>query len=105
MWRLSVPPLRFYAAIATMAVLAACNDAPQQAGPATSGEVVDGTISDDMLPYATATSQPPLMAPEPVATGSGDAASADAEDGATATPDAAESPAVPVDDDGIAEAD
>lgn len=30
-----------------------------------SGEVLEGTIGDDMLPLATTSSQPPPLAPEP----------------------------------------
>ena len=59
---------------ATVALLAACNsNAPEQAGGTASGKVLPGSITDDMLPYDTATSQPPLMAPEPAAAASGTA--------------------------------
>lgn len=92
-------------ALAAMALLAACNgDAPQQEGGAASGEVLPGSVSDEMLPYDTVTSQPPLMAPEPAAAASGAAASAvdgdtpvanDADAAATPTAPAAEEPAEP----------
>lgn len=79
-----------------IALLAACNgSAPEQAGDAASGKVLPGSITDDMLPYDTATSQPPLMAPEPgkVASGTGDAAPDDAPEAeATETPSAAATP-------------
>jgi hypothetical protein len=50
--------------LATAALLAACRDEPpsDQSGAA-SGEVLEGTISDAMLPLDTVRSQPPLAEP------------------------------------------
>lgn len=54
--------------------LAACNSGTEEKGGTASGEVLEGTISDAMLPLDTLTSQPPIATPEPVA-GAGSAAS------------------------------
>ncbi len=47
-------------------LLAACGDGgtPSDDERSATGEVLEGTISDSMLPLATVTSQPPLLAPE-----------------------------------------
>ena len=46
-------------------LLAGCGgDSTSDDGRSASGEVLEGTISDAMLPLATATSQPPLLPPE-----------------------------------------
>jgi hypothetical protein len=49
-----------------MALLVACGEEPaaSDGGRSATGEVLEGTISDAMLPLATATSQPPLLPPE-----------------------------------------
>ncbi len=47
-----------------LAWLAACNDAPAEEGRAATGEVLEGTISDAMLPVDRVTSEPPLEDPE-----------------------------------------
>ena len=47
-----------------LAWLAACNDAPADEGRAATGEVLEGTISDAMLPVDRVTSEPPLEDPE-----------------------------------------
>ena len=47
-----------------LALLAACNDAPADEGRAAAGEVLEGTISDAMLPVDRVTSEPPLEDPE-----------------------------------------
>ena len=88
---------------AALALLAACNKSPDTNRSA-SGKVLEGTISDNMLPLDKVTSQPPLAAP----TGSGkggakagagagaDTAAADSGAGDTAATDsaaAAEAPA------------
>jgi len=47
-----------------LALLAACNDTPTgKAGQG--GQVLEGTISDEMLPVERLTSEPPVMAPAP----------------------------------------
>jgi len=52
----------------TIAVLlAACGDEPAGDGQVTSGEVVQGTVSDAMLPLDAVRSQPPLAEPEAAA--------------------------------------
>lgn len=61
--------------------LAACNSGTEENGGTASGEVLEGTISDAMLPLDTLTSQPPIAKPEPAA-GSSSAASDAASDGA-----------------------
>ena len=78
------------------ALLAACNSDVEDDGGTASGEVLEGTISDAMLPLDTVTSQPPLAAPEPAA-GSTSAATDAASEGAEEATDAAsEAPAAPV---------
>jgi hypothetical protein len=48
-----------------LALLAACKDeVADDAGRAASGEVLEGTISDAMLPLDRVTSEPPLEDPE-----------------------------------------
>lgn len=84
---------RLVAAALFAVLLSACND---DAGPAEgklSGEVLEGTISDDMLPLDRLRSQAPLAAPD-------DAPSADASDAAAPTaeaiPQAVETPVTTV---------
>jgi hypothetical protein len=60
--------LRPALALTAIALLAACNKAPDTNRSA-SGEVLEGTISDNMLPLDKVTSQPPLA--EPTGTGKG----------------------------------
>ena len=55
---------RFLALLAPLALLAACNDAPKDDGRAASGEVLEGTVSDAMLPIDRVQSEPPLEDPE-----------------------------------------
>ena len=47
-----------------LALLAACNEEPTDDGRAASGEVLEGTISDAMLPVDRVRSEPPLEDPE-----------------------------------------
>lgn len=63
-------------------LLAACggNDTPEDGTVASGGEVLEGTVTDAMLPLVTVTSQPPLApreaertGPAPAATPSGNA--------------------------------
>ena len=55
---------RLLSALAPLALLAACNDEPTDDGRAASGEVLEGTISDAMLPVDQVQSEPPLEDPE-----------------------------------------
>jgi hypothetical protein len=54
-------------AAAALLPLSACNSKPETQAQA-GGEILEGSISDAMLPLDTATSQPPL-APKSVTTG------------------------------------
>ena len=55
---------RLFLALPAFALLAACGgDAPAD-GRAASGEVLEGTISDEMLPVDRVRSEPPLEDPE-----------------------------------------
>jgi hypothetical protein len=64
--------LTLFLPLLLMPLVAACGgDSPaEDDGRLASGEVLEGTISDAMLPLATTRSQPPLLAPEPAANGS-----------------------------------
>ena len=54
-----------YLALPLLALLAACGgDAPADDGRAASGEVLEGTISDAMLPLDRVRSEPPPEDPE-----------------------------------------
>jgi hypothetical protein len=55
-------PTRLLAAAALVALLAACNRDTPEEGEAT-GEVLEGTISDDMLPLDQVQSEAPLADP------------------------------------------
>ena len=83
-----MPALRFsqIAAAASLLLLAACSDnaATVAEGDTASGDILPASVSDAMIPSDTLQSQPPLMAPEPAASGSGDAESAEPVDGAVA---------------------
>ena len=87
------------AMLATGAVLASCESetAPpsaQDEGRAAKGEVLGGTISDDMLPLDTLRSQSP---PQRAATGgSGGSAQTDAEEGDNAAEVETNAPSEPV---------
>jgi hypothetical protein len=62
--------LRRVSPILALALLAACGrDAPADEGRAASGEVLEGTISDAMLPLDRVRSQPPLAETEADAPG------------------------------------
>ena len=58
-------------------LLGACNGGSSDEGAA-SGEVLEGTISDAMLPIDTVRSEPPLEDPEAFAQAQSEAAEADA---------------------------
>jgi hypothetical protein len=62
-----------------LALLAACGEEPTDDGRAASGEVLEGTISDAMLPVDRVQSEPPLEDPEAFAEVQEEAAEAEAE--------------------------
>ena len=75
---------RLILALPALALLAACGgDAPASDGRSASGEVLEGTISDAMLPVDRVRSEPPLEDPEAFAKARSAADGA----GATGTPD------------------
>ena len=100
---------RLFLAMPALALLAACGgDAPTDDSRSASGEVLEGTISDAMLPVDRVRSEPPLEDPEAFATvrskakDSADAGAAEAgdddateaaESGADAAAEPAETPA------------
>ncbi len=91
-----MPLKRLCLLIAPAALLASCGDKQAPAnddGRSSSGEVLEGTISDAMLPVDTVRSQPPLLKIAPTSAASGAAADAqgdEAEEGEAETaPDAA----------------
>jgi hypothetical protein len=57
---------RFLAPLVPLALLAACGEEPAADGDgrSASGQVLEGSISDDMLPLDKVQSEPPLLAPE-----------------------------------------
>ena len=86
--------MRHFAILAVASLLlAGCKDEPAAPGPeneaqSAEGEVLGGTISDDMLPLGQVTSQaPPLRESETGSNGSDDEDTSASE---TATPEAAE---------------
>lgn len=57
--------IRLFLALAPLALVAACGKkAPENDARSASGTVLEGTISDAMLPVDTLQSQPPLAEPE-----------------------------------------
>jgi hypothetical protein len=83
---------RLLLALAPVALLAACGG-PADEGPAASGEVLEGTISDAMLPVDRLQSEPPLEDPEAFAEAksaadAGDEEAAEGAEGETADTDA-----------------
>mgnify|MGYP001154164366 CR=1 FL=1 len=60
-----------------------------------SGEVLEGTISDAMLPLDTVTSEPPLMKTESPKAAAGGEAEAPGEEGEEGAAQASEAPATP----------
>lgn len=64
---------RFALAALPLALLAACQDdaAPAGEGDGASGEVLEGTINDDMLPLDEVRSQPPLLEPRSTSASTG----------------------------------
>jgi len=89
---------RSLALLLPLALLAGCNKSAKNDERSASGEVLQGTISDSMLPLDKLKSEPPLLAPSQRATtaeGAEDAASGET-DVATETsaePDEAVTPA------------
>jgi hypothetical protein len=55
---------RLILALAPLTIIAACSEEPTGDGRAASGEVLEGTISDAMLPLDRVRSEPPLEDPE-----------------------------------------
>ena len=55
---------RLFLVLPALALLAACNDAPSDDSRSASGEVLEGTISDAMLPVERVRSEPPLEDPD-----------------------------------------
>ena len=55
---------RLSLALVPLALLAACNDEVADDGRAASGEVLEGSMSDAMLPFDRVQSEPPLEDPE-----------------------------------------
>ncbi len=95
---------RSFVLVLPLALLAACDKPAQNDERSASGEVLQGTISDAMLPLDKLKSQPPLLAPskqgatpegvEDEASGADDAAteSSDQPEAGAATPAPALSP-------------
>lgn len=79
---------RLVFATAPLALLAACGEeAPSDDSRAATGEVLEGTISDAMLPLDRVRSQPPLVERRPRSTGAEDDGEAEAEpDGEAGAP-------------------
>lgn len=81
------------AALLPLALLAACGGgdsgtADEDDARSASGEVLEGTISDSMLPLGETTSQPPLVAPPRATAAPSDAEDAEAAEGGEASEDA-----------------
>ncbi|MCL6250881.1 hypothetical protein M3P36_07485 [Altererythrobacter sp. KTW20L] len=77
---MTAPRLSYLApAAALLVLLAACtDDAPvEETGGSASGEILPGSISDEMIASDTLQSQPPLMADEPRSTGTAGGGAAD----------------------------
>jgi len=82
---------RLFLAFAPLALLAACGEEPTDDGRAASGEVLEGTISDAMLPLDRVQSEPPLEDPEAFAEVQ-EKAAAEAPDGGEGEDDAEAEP-------------
>jgi hypothetical protein len=86
-------------ALAVLALVAACDgETPADDGRAASGEVLEGTISDAMLPVDRVRSEAPLADPEAFAevrseAEEGEPEAAEAEEGAEGEEQAADDPA------------
>lgn len=91
---------RSLALIFPLVLLAACDKPAGKDSRSASGEVLEGTISDDMLPLDRLKSQPPLLAPSERATTAKDvedevSGETDAADSSSAEEDGAVTPATP----------
>lgn len=90
-------------------LLAACggDGGAEDDSRSSTGEVLEGTISDAMLPVDRVRSEPPLLRPAAPAAGDGSSAAeetAEEEDGEAETPEASAEPAPPaVEDEGAGE--
>lgn len=65
---------RIFLALTALALLAACGEEPADEGAAAQGEVLEGTISDAMLPLDRVQSEAPLEDPEAFEKAQGEAA-------------------------------
>ena len=95
---------RLFLVLPALALLAACNDAPSDDSRSASGEVLEGTISDAMLPVERVRSEPPLEDPDAFAEAqegadeaAGEAAAEDEEGAAADTDERAAADVVPFD--------
>ena len=70
---------RLIIALLPLALLAACNDEVSDDSRSASGEVLEGTVSDAMLPVDRVRSEPPLEDPEAFAEAQEEATEAAAE--------------------------
>ena len=86
---------RLILAVLPLALLAACQDEVADDSRAASGEVLEGTISDEMLPVDRVTSEPPLEDPEAFAEAQEEAADAAADVGEAAEANEADEPEAP----------
>ncbi|MFM5931832.1 MAG: hypothetical protein ACKOPQ_13075 [Novosphingobium sp.] len=78
-------PILILAAVAAVLPLAACGDKQPATQAQAAGEILPGSISDEMLPMDTATSKPPL-APKTAGSGNGDGGEDSGEDGGDTAP-------------------
>lgn len=65
---------RIFLALTALALLAACGEEPADEGAGAQGEVLEGTISDAMLPLDRVRSEAPLEDPEAFQKAQGEAA-------------------------------
>lgn len=99
-----MPRSRSLALCLPLALLAACGDEPagDDDGRSASGEVLEGTASDAMLPLDQLRSEPPLLQPERAPRAAGDTpvveATEQAADADEAEPAAEEAPAAEPED-------
>jgi hypothetical protein len=85
---------RLFVAVSLAVLLAGCGGHKEKDQRTASGQVLQGTISDDMLPLATLTSQPPHMRVKGSASGTASADDQDVLD-QEATDEAADTPPNP----------
>jgi len=84
--------LRLFLALAPLALAACGEEAPKDDSRSAKGEVLQGSISDEMLPVDTVRSEPPLADPEAAERAAAGASgpSAEATDAPAEADDAAE---------------